>query len=379
MDFMQSEFYGNPVSAYAIFLGFVAGAWAAARIARLIILKHVAKWVEKTESKWDDVIIDAVKGPAVWLVVVGGMTLAREGLVLSPKAILWTNRALTAGVVFTFFVAAYRLIRGGADLMAEEYVKKKTAEGADEAEIAATVRQVARIKRQVSEVAGMVIILLALLTTLSNLGVDLKAIWASLGIGGIALALAVKDPLANIVGRMYIYSTGIFDEGQAIEFEKWSGTVTKIGVFRTSMELSSDLAIVTIPNAEFITKAVKNNFGRTRFVYKWDLDLPYAVKADKIEELISRLKEHLLAKPEVIPGQTYVYLDRLDKQSKVVRVWFQVKLPDWPASAQYGSKVLGEIQRIFDSMDLDFAYPTYTVKIEGGVGEKAKAPVEESR
>ncbi|TLN17664.1 mechanosensitive ion channel [bacterium] len=373
MDFMEREIWGNPVSAYASFTLITLCAWAAVRVVRYVVLHNLQKWAQKTESRWDDVIIDAVKGPAVWLVVLGVMTAAREGLVLTPRATLWTDRALTAGVVAVFFLAAYRLFKGGADLMAEEYIKK-TSEGADEAEIEAKKRQVARIKRQVSEVAGMVIILLALLTTLSNLGVDLKAIWASLGIGGIALALAVKDPLANMVGRMYIYSTGIFDEGQAIEFDGWNGTVTKIGVFRTSLELAGDLSTVTIPNADFITKAVKNNFGRNRFVYKWDLDLPYEIGPDKIEELVERLKAHILAKPEVLADKTFIYLDRLDRHSKVVRVWFQVKLPDWPASAEYGSRTLGEIQRIFDEMRLDFAYPTYTVKLDGQKEVKTGQP-----
>lgn len=377
MDFWEMQFLGNAVSSYARFAGIVVGSFLVARIARFIVVRYLAKWAEKTDSKWDDVIIQAVMAPAVWLVAVGGAAVAKEGLELSEKGELWFHRILTVLAITILFVTIFRLFKGSAGLVAEEYLKRSTA-GMDAEEKAAAEKAAARVVRQVDEVVGMAIILLAVLTALSNLGVDLNAIWASLGVGGIALALAVKEPLANFFGRMFIYSSGLFDEGHAIQIDNWIGTVTRIGVFRTTLELASDLSTVSIPNAEFTRKPVKNNSGRKKFVFKWDLDVPYEIDADTLETLVDRLKELTLAKPEILPETVLVYVERLDKSAIVVRVWFQARLPDYPASTAYGSKVLGEIQRLFDEMKIAFAFPTYVIQIEGQ-GAVPKLPGTESR
>lgn len=364
MEFWDQVVFGNPVSAYALFAATVLGTFAAARVARVVVNHYLAKWAEKTETKWDDVIINAVLGPATWLIAIGGAVVAKEGIEFTERAELWTNRILTVAAVTVLFLILYRLFRGGSELAVEEYLKR-TTKAMTEEEKAAEAKTAARITRQINEVAGMVIILLAVLTALSNMGVDLKAIWASLGIGGIAVALAVKEPLSNFVGRIVIYSTGLFDEGHVIQIDNWQGTVLSIGAFRTSIELLSDMSTVTIPNVEFMRKPVKTNYGRKKFIFKWDLDVPYDVDADRLEALVGELRKMILSKPETLQDFAFVYVDRLDKYSKVVRVWFQARAPDWPASAQFGTMVLGEIQRLFARMGVEFAYPTYTFSAKG--------------
>jgi small-conductance mechanosensitive channel len=101
------------------------------------------------------------------------------------------------------------------------------------------------------------------------------------------------------VGRFYIFSTGIFDEGHFITFNNHAGTVIRIGVFRTYLELFSDMTTVSIPNEDFTKGVVKNYYGRRKFIYKWDLNLPYDVPSRSIPDLCSKLKELLHNKPEV--------------------------------------------------------------------------------
>lgn len=360
---MGQYLWGNPLSSYLMFAATVIGSFIAARLAKYLVDRWALRWAAKTESKWDDVIITAVMGPATWLVAIGGARVAEEGLILTEKAELWVNRGLTVATVTVFYVAMYRLFRGGSRLVVEEYVRRSSASAMDEADRAAEAKTAARISRQINEIAGMVIILLGLLTALSNLGVDLKAVWASLGIGGIAIALAVKDPLSNLVGRIIIYSSGLFDEGHQIQIDKWEGTVTRIGAFRTNIELISDMSVVTIPNIEFVQKPVKINNGRKRFIFKWDLDIPYDVGAERVEELMERLRALIKARPEVVQEFSFVYLERLGEYSKVVRVWFQARLPDFPATTGYRTEVLGDVQRLFAEMGIAFAFPTYSVSL----------------
>lgn len=136
------------------------------------------------------------------------------------------------------------------------------------------------------------------------------------------------------------------------------------------------MTTVSIPNADFVRGVVKTYYGRTRFIYKWDLSVPYDVKPEKVQELILNLRELIQAKPELNPERCWIYLDRLDEFSKIVRVWFQVNLPNWDASLFYGNGVLHEIQLIFETMSIPFAFPTQTLHLESeSPGGKIQAPV----
>ena len=135
-------------------------------------------------------------------------------------------------------------------------------------------------------------------------------------------------------------------------------------MFRTYLGLFSDMTTVSIPNADFVKGVVKTYYGRKKFIYKWDLDVPYDVAPEKIQDLIKALRELLYSKPEVNRDMCWVYLERLDRYSKVVRAWFQVSLSDWSSSLFYGNQVLHDIQLLFESMGIEFAFPTQTLNLK---------------
>jgi MscS family membrane protein len=124
------------------------------------------------------------------------------------------------------------------------------------------------------------------------------------------------------------------------------------------------MTTVSIPNSEFVKGVVKTYYGRTKFMYKWDLDVPYDISPERIRGLIDKLRALITSKPEVNRDMSWIYLERLDSYSKVVRVWFQVHLPSWSESLFYGNQVLHDIQRVFESMDIAFAFPTQTLQVQ---------------
>lgn len=365
-------FFGNTVRDYSVALAIVAIAFVAAKVGNHILRRYLQRWAAKSKTEVDDLVVRRVLPPAVYLVLVGGVWVAKSRLTLAETLSYWIDKVLLVLGLLLAFLILVRFVQGFVDVLCNGFIRRLEETGVEDLE--ERRRTVERVRKQVREIAGMVLWLLGILTILSNLGVDLKAIWASLGIGGIALVVAVKEPMANLVGRLYIYGTGIFDEGHFIVFGDWGGTVTKIGLFRTNLELFSDMTTVSIPNADFVTGAVKTYYGRTKFMYKWDFDIPYDTVPDKIQELTGRLREHVLAKPEVNAQMCWIYLERLDRYSKVVRVWFQVHLPDWATSLTYGSQVLHEVQDLFEHAGVDFAFPTQTLLLrpEVGTGEGSK-------
>jgi len=335
MDFLKTIILGNRVEDYFIALSIFILSISFLIVANRILKRYVRAWVKKTETHLDDLIVERVLSPLTYFILIAGVALAKSHIRLTPGVSLWVNRILTVLGIVICFVIVMRFIEGLIELLVSGYVKRlRQTEPADLEE---QIRNAERVKKQVREVSKMILGVLAILTVLSNLGVDLKAIWASLGIGGIALVVAVQEPLRNLVGRIYIYSTGIFDEGHFIVFNNWAGTVKRISTFRTYLELFTDMTTVSIPNSDFVKGVVKTYYGRTKFMYKWDLDVPYDIFPERVKELVKKLRELVFAKPEVNQNMCWIYLQRLDSYSKVVRVWFQVRLPNWAESLFYGN------------------------------------------
>ena len=362
MDFLKTIILGNRVEDYFIALSIFILSISLLIVANRILKRYVRAWVKKTETHLDDLIVERVLSPLTYFILIAGVALAKSHIRLTPGVSLWVNRILTVLGIVICFVIVMRFIEGLIELLVSGYVKRlRQTEPADLEE---QIRNAERVKKQVREVSKMILGVLAILTVLSNLGVDLKAIWASLGIGGIALVVAVQEPLRNLVGRIYIYSTGIFDEGHFIVFNNWAGTVKRISTFRTYLELFTDMTTVSIPNSDFVKGVVKTYYGRTKFMYKWDLDVPYDISPERMKELVKKLRELVFAKPEVKQNMCWIYLQRLDSYSKVVRVWFQVRLPNWAESLFYGNQVLHDIQLLFESLDIPFAFPTQTLQLQ---------------
>ncbi len=342
MDFLDFQILENTVKSYLMSLGIFVLAVLGATVANSFLKKRIMIWAEKTATELDDLIITHIFAPVTYFILIIGVALAKSHLNLAETVSFWIDKVLLILGLIIFFFIVIRFFQGLIEVVANGYIKRVEKKRPEELE--EQKRSVERIKKQVREIANMVLTIIAILTILTNVGVDLKAIWASLGIGGIALVVAVKEPLSNLVGRVYIFSTGIFDEGHFIVFDKWAGTVKRIAMFRTYLELFSDMTTVSIPNADFIKGVVKNYYGRKKFMYKWDLDVPYDVSPDRIQELIKKLKELLHSKPEVNRDMCWIYLERLDQYSKVVRVWVQAGLSDWVASLFYGNQLLHDIQ-----------------------------------
>ena len=106
-------------------------------------------------------------------------------------------------------------------------------------------------------ITKIILILLVLLFLLSQLGIDIKAIAASLGVGGIAVALASKDTLANFFGSLNIMTDNSFSQGDWIKTNDVEGTVVDIRM-RTTRIRTFDNAMITIPNSQLANSHIMN-------------------------------------------------------------------------------------------------------------------------
>lgn len=144
-----------------------------------------------------------------------------------------------------------------------------------------------------------VIIIIALLCILAQLGFNISAIIASLGIGGLAVALATKDIIANFFASILLLFDNSFSQGDWIEVSGIEGTVVETGLRKTTIR-TFDNCLVFLPNSTIMGANVKNwSKRRMGRLVKMYLRLSYDSTPQKLEQCVKDLREFLLKSPLV--------------------------------------------------------------------------------
>jgi len=232
-----------------------------------------------------------------------------------------------------------------------------------------------------------ILFIITFLIVLSKLGFDTKALLASLGVGGIAVALAAKDTLSNLFGSIIIMLDNSFSQGDLIVTEKYEGTVVEIRM-RTTTIRTFDNALVTIPNINLANTEIKNftkrKVGR---MIKVIVGVTYDSDMENIKKFIEDIKENInnnenISKEENLQIDTIrqnyllqaedalgikkdvaVALDSYgDSSINILIQCFStsVKWTDWINTKE---ELLFEINTLLKKNNLDFAYPTVVNKI----------------
>jgi len=237
-------------------------------------------------------------------------------------------------------------------------------------------------------ITKILLIILVILFLFSQLGLDIKAIAASLGVGGIAIALASKDTLANFFGSLNIMTDNSFSQGDWIETNSIEGTVVDIRM-RTTRIRTFDNAMITIPNSELANANIKN-YSKRKIGRRIDMKIgiTYECKMDDIVNLKNDIREMLhehediateknailnvtrkfeAIKREDLQGvkrTLLVFIDEYDKSSINILVYCFSRSPDWEKWLEVKEDVIVQIERLVKKNNCEFAYPTQTLHIK---------------
>jgi small-conductance mechanosensitive channel len=196
----------------------------------------------RTATDIDDVIVGALRVPVVLVILVtGGLILARI-LPLSPE---W-DRAFGLGVRITVILAGVLFVDGLIKALLQRASRKATYLRTSSGIVQTAVRGV--------------IILIALLIVLDTAGVSITPLVASLGVGSLAVALALQSPLANFFAGIQILADRPIEVGQYIELDTGhKGYVTKIGWRSTAMRVLPN-NLVIVPNSRIMDAIITNYY-----------------------------------------------------------------------------------------------------------------------
>lgn len=345
---LQTEFLGNTLLAWCVALLVIVSAFALVKLLTLVSHRILRPFVEGTRTRLDDVILHALEAPLKFALVLLGIWIALHRLSYPDSLGRGVDTAYRILIVLDITWLVARLFGN----LLQMYWRNKVS--GESNKMMPVVRRSLRV----------VVWIVGGAMALSNVGVDISALLGTLGIGGIAFALAAQDTVKNIFGAFTILTDKPFSIGDIIRLESYEGTVLDIGV-RSTRLLNYDRRIITFPNYKVTDATIVNISSEPMRRVVLKLGLTYDTSAEKMTEALELLRslparvEGVSSNPEDIMAN---FLDYADSALVITYAYFIEK-------GNNNQKVMSDmnlaILSAFNEAGLEFAFPTQTVYMQG--------------
>ena len=225
------------------------------------------------------------------------------------------------------------------------------------------------VMRLVTVVAAIAILVIGA----DRLGLPAYSVLAGLGVGGLAVALAAQQTLANLLGSLIIMFEKPFAVGHFVKVQGIEGTVENVG-FRSTRIRTFHNSLVTIPSSQLVNSTVDNMELREYRQVKTVLNLTYDTPVEKIEGFIEGIKQILKPHPDTRKDNIQVFLYEFGPHSLDILLNFFLHVPDREAELIKRQEILLNILLLAEAKGIRFAFPTQTLHIESLPEEKPTIP-----
>ena len=342
--FLDQEFLGHPLRAwlYAV-ITFVVTVFVLGLLKR--ILQHrLAKIAETTETDLDDLAVDLIRRTGRFFFVALGFYFAHHWLSLGDKTEVWIEGIVKLAIFFQIGLWGLGLVDFGIKRM----IRGRPADDPARTMGVSVLGFVARI----------FVWTLILLSFLQAAGANVSTLLASLGVGGIAVALALQNILGDLFASITILLDKPFVVGDSIVIGDFNGTIEKIGVKSTRLRSVSGEEII-IGNQDLVSSRVRN-FKRMRERRQvFTVGVTYDTPRPKVEMIASMLKEIVKSIPETRFDRAH--FKSFGTSSLDFEVVYFVEKPDYNTLMDVQQKINLAIFDRFATEKIAFAFPTQTV------------------
>lgn len=344
---LQTEVGGYPLWQYCASFLWILLAFAVAQLIDFVMTQQLRRITARTRTDIDDKLIEVLHMPvkaAVTLVMLN----AGVHVFTWPdwvEKILSTAFAVAVGG--TIIYLALRLV----DLLMI-VVERKFFSGD-----AQTARLMMPVLRKSLKVFVTII---GALTLAQYMGLPITSVVAGLGIGGIAVALAAQNTLANVFGTITILADRPFRVGDRVQIDKFDGTVETIGLRSTRLR-TLDGHLVTLPNKIVADSGITNISLRPNIRQLFTISLTYDTTPEKMREAlqIARdvIRNHPLTHDCIVNWRDY------GPHSLDIFVVYWAKTTDFKQFLAALEEINLELKARYDAAGLNFAFPTRTIHL----------------
>ena len=344
---LENELWGNTIENWGISILIILGAIIIVKLLSLLGKKVIKPFVTGTDNHLDDVIFYSLEAPVKFAIILLGIWIAIHRLVYPDSFVKVVDNAYSILIVLDITWFFGRLFSS----LLQVYWGKQSSGQAN--------KMMPIIKRTILVIVWLIGIVMAL----SNVGVNISALLGTLGIGGIAFALAAQDTVKNVFGTFTILTDKPFSIGDTIRVDSYEGTVVDVGV-RSTKIMNYDKRIITFPNYKITDTSIVNISSEPMRRVVLNLGLTYDTTSEKMKEALELLKsipkrvENVSSNPSDIVA---VFTEYSDSALVIMYIYFIEKQGDILGVT---SNMNMEILAAFNKAGLNLAFPTRTVYIQ---------------
>ena len=344
---LENELWGNTIENWGISILIILGAIIIVKLLSLLGKKVIKPFVTGTDNHLDDVIFYSLEAPVKFAIILLGIWIAIHRLVYPDSFVKVVDNAYSILIVLDITWFFGRLFSS----LLQVYWGKQSNGQAN--------KMMPIIKRTILVIVWLIGIVMAL----SNVGVNISALLGTLGIGGIAFALAAQDTVKNVFGAFTILTDKPFSIGDTIRVDSYEGTVVDVGV-RSTKIMNYDKRIITFPNYKITDTSIVNISSEPMRRVVLNLGLTYDTTSEKMKEALELLKsipkrvENVSSNPSDIVA---VFTEYSNSALVIMYIYFIEKQGDILGVT---SNMNMEILAAFNKAGLNLAFPTRTVYIQ---------------
>jgi MscS family membrane protein len=362
----SGAFLGIGVGRYAIAFGILLLSLVLKKVLAHVFTHILFPFAEKTESRYDDLFLQGLRKPAELLIVIIGLFIGAQVLQLPVEPVdvrRFVHALLKILVTFDAAWFAFNMVA-----LLEAYLGQwvSRTESTLDDHLLPFVRKSLRI----------FIILLAALMAIQNLGYSISGLLASLGIGGLAVALAAKDTLANVFGSLMIIVDRPFHIGDTIRSGDIEGTVEEVG-FRSTKIRTFDKSLISVPNSIITNLAVNNLSRMTLRRIRFSVGVTYATTPAQLRQAVESIRTMLAEHPALDKESILVRFTEFGASSLDILVQCFTITTVFAEHLEVREDVCLRIMEILEGMGLEIAFPSRTVYLQGMETDMLPAPAGE--
>jgi MscS family membrane protein len=359
VEMLQFQIIGIPLWQYASSLLYIFLAFYISRLADWLIRHQIRRWTERTKTKFDDLLIELLRGP---IRIVSFVVLLHIGLRVYawPE---WLEEFLSKGLKI--------IVAGSLTYVALKFVDLALGLWRQKATTPEDKLFDDQLFPIIRKSLKLFIVIVAVLVTAQNLHFNITGLLASLSVGGLALGLAAQDTVANLFGAVSVFLDKPFRVGDRIQIDAVDGTVESIGL-RSTRVRNLDGHLVTIPNKTMGNATITNVAARPTIKTVMEIGVTYDTPAEKVEAATRMLKE--IYRAHAMTHDVWVSFNKFADSS------LNIMVVHWWASTDYQAYLAGiqelnlEVKRRFDAAGISFAFPSRTVYLKQDSEWRVTAP-----
>lgn len=350
---LDQLFYGNPISQWLISLAIIIGSFFASKLILSVNKRFIFKLTKRTNTRLDDILFRTLQSPLMFGIVLISVWIGLSRLHLDKtfaKYLSESYKVLTVINVTWFFKCLIHAL-------IYEYLTPKENETPDKKRIYLDNHKISLLQKTTNGVVWAIGIIIAL----SNVGVELGALLGTLGVGGIAFALAAQDTIKNVFGGFTILTDGTFRIGDRIKVDSYDGHVEDIGIRSTRIR-TLDKRLAIIPNYKIVEGAIENVSEEPMFRVLMKLGLIYGTTPEKMKLAMDILKQIAVENTNVDDSTILTGFSSFEAYALNITFIYYIKkgCDIFQTPSEMNLKILER----FNAEGITFAFPTQTVMVE---------------